>query len=215
MECIICLTERNKKDFIKLSCNHDLCLICSYKIIESNNQSCPFCRKNYNLFELIYITAHFNDSYSQLQLGKFYDQKSEYKNAFKWYIKSAKHGNFDAYYYIGIMRVIGKGTKQSLRRGLKTLTKAANKNNIKSLIALAEIYYHGKYTTVNFNKSFEYYYQSAILGSRSAGKMISVMYNKGRGVPRNKVLANKWKMISTKEEMVNIEEIINQLYLEL
>jgi len=44
IECNICYDEHEYDEFIKLSCNHEFCYICTFKQINSNNYDCAFCR---------------------------------------------------------------------------------------------------------------------------------------------------------------------------
>ena len=81
----------------------------------------------------------------QFELGYLYfngvsGKSQDYKQAFKWYIKSAKNGNPAAQCNIGEMYYHGKGTVQDYKQALNWYKKSAEQGNVVAQSMLENMY---------------------------------------------------------------------------
>ena len=49
-DCNICFDEYNNNVTVIIPCEHRMCDSCALEMIKSNNQKCPFCRINVNMW---------------------------------------------------------------------------------------------------------------------------------------------------------------------
>lgn len=58
-ECDICFDQKSPQNFIKLNCNHHLCIQCFIKWRKMKHTSCPFCRKEFLLHPINMAVERF------------------------------------------------------------------------------------------------------------------------------------------------------------
>ncbi len=88
---------------------------------------------NKKFFNQLLISAIHGDSSSQYELGVLYFDgegvTKDYKQALKWFTRSAERGNSSAQYELGLMHKGGYGTPVDPIEALKWFTKAAAQGN--------------------------------------------------------------------------------------
>lgn len=92
-----------------------------------------------------------------------FDQKN-YQVAMKYYLKAAKHNNFDAVNDIGYMYSNGLGVEQDEQKAFQWFLKAAKLGNPMSMYSLGRCYYYGRGTPRDISKAKEWLSKSANKG---------------------------------------------------
>jgi uncharacterized protein len=80
---------------------------------------------------------------SQVWLANMLDQAQQDEGAVKWFIKAAEQGNAAGEYGLGVMYGKGEGVKQDSAKAIEYVTRAAEKDYIDAVVALAGIYSQG------------------------------------------------------------------------
>jgi hypothetical protein len=65
IECPICYNNFDKTNTISLNCQHDFCLDCTQKMLNTKHKNCPYCRDNIET-----ITCYKKDVYDRYFLNK-------------------------------------------------------------------------------------------------------------------------------------------------
>lgn len=116
-ECLIYLLkkadERNNSDAKKM-------LIDIFLKDKKYNEIIDLTRKNYDL----------KNPVNQFFIGNMYFNLKDYKNAFKWYLSSAKQGNSEAQYKLWEMNKNDIYYDENIGDPLKWLIRSAYKNEI-------------------------------------------------------------------------------------
>tara|TARA_B100000686_G_C16779232_1_gene970661 strand:+ start:2253 stop:2657 length:405 start_codon:yes stop_codon:yes gene_type:complete len=91
--------------------------------------------------EKIKLLAEKGDPESQNKVGWMYDQgigfREDAKEAFKWYLKSANQGFYQAKINLGVMYELGRGVPQNFNQAEKWYSsEAQNETDLLSLAAL-------------------------------------------------------------------------------
>lgn len=80
---------------------------------------------------------------SQVWLANLMDQAQQDEGAVKWFTKAAEQGNAAGEYGLGVMYGKGEGVKQDSAKAIEYVTRAAEKDYIDAVVALAGIYTKG------------------------------------------------------------------------
>jgi TPR repeat protein len=137
--------------------------------------------------------AERGDANAQFNVGLLYasgkgvDQDS--RQAAEWYRKAADQGVGAAQYNLGVMYANGDGVTRDVHEAVRWLQKASDAGIPMGREELANLY--GS-TGENHSKSLETSNLAADSGSPTAQFDLALLYDLGRGVPRNYDEAMKW-----------------------
>ena len=87
----------------------------------------------------------------------------EFDKALELYEKAIENKEYDACSIIGMMYLMGYGTEQNTDKGLDYLFLGDKHDDAKSISALADYYYTGKYLNQDLDKAKSYYNRASIL----------------------------------------------------
>lgn len=91
---------------------------------------------------------------AQTRLGYFLDKSEQDQEAVEWYKKAAEQGNAEAEFHLGTMYGAGEGVKKDLNQARIWIERAAQKDFLAAVSAMAEAYKHGELgLTVDLEKS--------------------------------------------------------------
>jgi uncharacterized protein len=138
--------------------------------------------------------AERGDANAEFNVGLLYatgkGAKQDFRQAAAWYRKAAEQGVGAAQYNLGVMYANGDGVPRDVHEAVKWLQKATDAGIPMGREELANLY--GSKGIENYGKSFEAQNKSAEKGSPTAQFDVALLYDLGRGVPRNYEEAMKW-----------------------
>lgn len=79
----------------------------------------------------------------------------------------------------------GAGTRKNVKRGLKLLQDAANKGYLNAMVSLAEIYYDGALTNVDYSRALAWYEKAKAEGDAAGFFGVGLILGQGLGVPKD------------------------------
>ena len=87
--------------------------------------------------------AQQGDSEAQNDLGTFYEEESNYAEAFNWYKKAAYQGHTNANASLAYCYQNGFGTEENLNKAVEHYTVASKNRHLFSIYSLAKMYIYG------------------------------------------------------------------------
>lgn len=145
--------------------------------------------------------ASKSNDLAALALGQvYYDNQYHLENkqeSFKWYLESAKNGNADAGYNVGVMYSEGIGVPKNYAKSLMWLGLSSDFGNQMASCYLGAIYDKGTNgVQKNQSTAFSYYMKSAKLGYAKCQYNVASMLERGNGVKKNEADAINWYLKS-------------------
>ncbi len=157
-------------------------------------------------------SAEQGDAFAQFKLGIMYQNGTgvpkDEKQAVEWYLKSANQGNAGAQWNLGLMYRNGSGVPKDDAKALEWIKKSAEQGNTAAQFTLAHMNSGG--VSVDKAKDIEGLKKTAEQGDAVAQYNLGLMYQEGRGVPKDGTTAFEW--FSKAAEQGNIDA---QLWLAL
>ncbi len=122
--------------------------------------------------------------------GKGPDQN--FKEAAKWYQRSASRGFAQAQYRLGTLYERGLGVKADEARAKEWYARAAEQGNIKAMHNLAVLSANGKTGSPDYELAARWFTQAAEGGLADSQFNLAVLYENGLGVPADMHQSYKW-----------------------
>lgn len=120
-----------------------------------------------------------------------------YRKALEGYLMLNKKTPNDFYeYQIGRIYAL-ESENQDMKKAIEWFGNSADKGNMFALFSLANIYYYGNGTDINYYKAFDYYKKSADKGCGHSYYKLGYMFRNGMGCVKNTNESDVWfkKMI--------------------
>lgn len=126
--------------------------------------------------ELNFLVGHlYNFGYGEI--------KNENIEALKWFRKAAEAGQAEAQNLLGIAYREGRwGVKADGAEAIKWYQRAVEQNDKDALMNLAEIYYDGEITLVDYAQAMALFERAYQRGNSRAARYLGWMYNNGQHV---------------------------------
>ena len=138
--------------------------------------------------------AQRGDANAQFNIGLLYANGKgvarDARQAVEWYRKAAIQGVPAAEYNLGVMYANGDGVKRDVHEAVKWLQQAADHGISLGRDQLADLY--GGTVIQNYDRSLAIHKQEAASGDPTAQFDLALMYDLGRGVPRDYAQAMNW-----------------------
>ncbi|MGE0055622.1 MAG: hypothetical protein AB7S74_15570 [Hyphomicrobium sp.] len=128
--------------------------------------------------------------------GKGPDQN--FKEAAKWYMRSASKGFAQAQYRLGTLYERGLGMKPDEARAKEWYARAAGQGNIKAMHNLAVLSANGKTGSPDYTIAARYFKDAAARGLSDSQFNLAVLYENGLGVPADMREAYKWLSLAAR-----------------
>jgi hypothetical protein len=119
-------------------------------------------------------------------------QKNNIQKAIKLYKKSAREGEDEAYFKLGIIHYSGQFIKKDLEKAMQYFQQAAQYNHIKAKYNTALIYSQKKYKKHNYKKAYNLFLDLAQQNHPKAQYMLANALIKGLGTHKDYKEALKW-----------------------
>lgn len=139
---------------------------------------------------------------AQYELGQLYEKgdgvRKDFKQAVQWYGLAAEQGHLDAQYYLGMWYANGISVTQDEGMASRYLASASSKGHSKANKYVEKT---GANKLVNNEESIAVWWlqQQALRGSASARFNLGYLYESGRGVNKDMVLAEKLYQFAGKQ----------------
>jgi len=125
------------------------------------------------------VKAEQGDAYAQYILGWMYKDGQgvlqDYKEAVKWYTKSAEQGDAYAQYNLGLMYKDGQGVLQDYKEAVKWYTKSAEQGIALAQLNLGVMYYLGRGAPQDYVMAHMYFNIAAVSGGKEAIKFRGIV----------------------------------------
>jgi hypothetical protein len=132
----------------------------------------------------------------QYYLGRFYHNgwgvKKDYRQAFKWWKKSAQQGNARAQHRLGKAYSNGWGVKQDYDEAVKWYRKSVEQGNANAQCNLGLAYYNGEGVDQDYKQAVYLWKKLAQQGNAVAQNNLGSCYYNGHGVKQDYKQAVEW-----------------------
>ena len=128
--------------------------------------------------------------------GKGPDQN--FKQAAKWYQRSASKGFAQAQYRLGTLYERGLGVKTDEARAKEWYARAAEQGNVKAMHNLAVLSANGKTGSPDYGLAARWFTQAAESGLADSQFNLAVLYENGLGVPADMHQSYKWLSLAAR-----------------
>ena len=145
---------------------------------------------------ILQVWSKKGNAVAQFHLGNFYanraDIKRDYKEAFKWFEKSAKQGHMGSQNALGVLYYQGYGVAKDYQQAFIWYTKAANGGDTSAQSNLGDMYLGGNGVKKDYSKALEWYRKSATQGNAIAQYRMGYSYEHGNLVNKDFNQAVYW-----------------------
>lgn len=118
--------------------------------------------------------------------------KQDFKEALKWYQRSAARGFALSQYRLGTLYERGFGVEKDIRRARAWYERAASLDNIKAMHNLAVLATGSTSGKPDYVTASRWFTQAAERGLGDSQFNLAILYQHGLGVPQDNMLAYKW-----------------------
>jgi hypothetical protein len=138
--------------------------------------------------------------------------EEDYKQAIKWYIKSAEQGYAMAQFNLGAMYDKGEGVTQDYKEALKWYMKAAEQGDADAQCNLGVKYSKDEGVTQDYKEAFKWYMKAAEQGNALAQGKLGVMYDEGKGVEQNYKQSFEWHFKAGEQGFAPSQHLLGLMY---
>ncbi|HSW52134.1 MAG TPA: tetratricopeptide repeat protein, partial [Sulfuricaulis sp.] len=126
------------------------------------------------------VAAEAGHAPAQARLGYILDKAEENEQAVKWYRRAAEQGDADGEHGLGQMYATGEGVKRDMTQALRWITRAAEKNHLPAITALAATYEKGAQEVAPDPERARHWYQRAAdLGDKPSIQRLARAHRQG------------------------------------
>jgi localization factor PodJL len=148
------------------------------------------------------LAAANGDASAQFEVGARLAEgkgtNQNFKDAAKWYQKSAEQGFAQAQYRIGTLYERGLGLKPDMVRASEWYKKAAGQGNIKAMHNLAVLSANQSKGSPDYATAAQWFEQAAEHGLSDSQFNLAVLHENGLGVTQDLTIAYKWLVLAAK-----------------
>jgi localization factor PodJL len=148
------------------------------------------------------LAAANGDSSAQFEVGARLAEgkgtNQNFKDAAKWYQRSASQGFAQAQYRLGTLYERGLGLKADPARATEWYKKAAEQGNVKAMHNLAVLSANQPGGTPDYATAAQWFEQAAEHGLSDSQFNLAVLHENGLGVEQNVEVAFKWLALAAK-----------------
>lgn len=140
-------------------------------------------------FRLCLKAAKEGNARGENAVGTYRNDQKDYKEAFKWYSKSADQDFLYAIINLAHYYLQGRGVKQDKEKGFSLLQKASKKGLAEAMVSLGCCYLNGDGTKKDEQQAFKYFTKAAENGNKAALYELGYCYELGFGVAKDEKAA--------------------------
>lgn len=158
--------------------------------------------------------AKAGDSGAQNDLGVYYLETQDFKEAFKWFQKSAEQDCIYAYNNLGLCYLNGLGVEQDTEKAIHYYTIAADKGSSDAELMLGMIYQFDNTIPSNPEECIRWYERAVSHNQYRAALNLGTVYLNGEFGTKNDSLALYWIREAANHGIPQAQYLIGQCYLE-
>lgn len=147
------------------------------------------------------LAAANGDASAEFQVARRYADgmgvKQDFKEALKWYQRSASRGFALSQYRLGTLYERGLGVEKDVRRARAWYERAASLDNVKAMHNLAVLATGSASGKPDYVTASRWFTQAAERGLGDSQFNLAILYQHGLGVPQDNTLAYKWFSLSS------------------
>ena len=132
--------------------------------------------------------AKNGESLAQRDLGKFYADHGQLRDAVQWYWEAASQGDAEAQRILGLAYLFGQGVVRDMEEAGNWLLLSAMQNDAIAQRELGKIFGD----QWRFEESNDWLLKAALQGDAEAQRMLGMRYTIGQGVESDRQEAVKW-----------------------
>jgi localization factor PodJL len=148
------------------------------------------------------LAAANGDASAQFEVGARLAEgkgtNQNFKDAAKWYQRSASQGFAQAQYRLGTLYERGLGLKPDLARAADWYKRAAEQGNIKAMHNLAVLSANQSKGSPDYATAAQWFQKAAEFGLSDSQFNLAVLHENGLGVTQDLTLAYKWLALAAK-----------------
>lgn len=119
-------------------------------------------------------------------------KEKDYEKAVHFFKKSAKYGNNEAYFKLGIIYFKANGVKRDLDKAMKYFSLAAQQGHLKAKYNTGIIYANKNYKNFSYKKAFNIFTGLALHNHAKSQNKMGIFLLYGLGVEKDYKKAVKW-----------------------
>ncbi len=160
-------------------------------------------KKDYDTaFEWYTKSAKLGNEFAMYDMGLIFEEKGDYKNAYKSYLMAAANNYDDAMTSIAFLYLDSLLTESpDYESALKWLNKAAELGNDTAIEKLGEMYYEGEGVEQDFSKTADYYEQLVEKGTATAFEYYVLGFLYEHALGRDKDINKGMEYLKTAADM--------------
>jgi TPR repeat protein len=129
--------------------------------------------------------AQNNHSEAQVEWGKSYFRRQEYRQSMEWFLKAAQAGNADAQHWMAYIYHNGIGIQRNFAEAMLWDMKSAANGFSAAMDTIGYMYEHGEGVTIDYSAALKWYNRAAAAGNIHGQSNLASLYFNGRGVPQD------------------------------
>ena len=135
----------------------------------------------------------------------------DYGELVKKLLISAKNGNAQSQYHLGVLYNDGKGVEKDYKQAASWYLKAAQQGHQKAQLYLGLLYQNGRGVERDYKQAAQWLQKSAEQGEQKAQYFLGVLYYKGAGVKKNFERAAHWLEQSANQGNSKAQELLDEI----
>jgi hypothetical protein len=141
------------------------------------------------LLVILLINAVMGSTFQEAQNAL---SNKDYEKAIELFKQSAKYGNNEANFKLGVIYYKGNGVKKDLNLAMKYFQRAAVSGHMKAKYNTGVIYASKKYKKHNYKEAYTIFNELAVLNYASAQNKLGLFLLHGLGIEKDYKKAVKW-----------------------
>ena len=162
--------------------------------------------------EVVEQYASKKNAAAECFIGGICIEDKNYKEALKWFKKSAEQGNAYGQCMLGAMYYKGEEVEQDYKEALKWFKKSAEQGNAYGQWLLGTMYASGEGVEQDYTEALKWLKKSAEQGDADAQCVLGTMYASGEGVEQNYTEALKWLKKSAEQGNADAQFALGTMY---
>ena len=140
-------------------------------------------------------------------------ERGDYETALSELEKSAKAGDAQAYFNLGIFYSEGKAVPKDQEQAVAMYKRGAEKGSVLAAFNLGQAYRKGEGIVLDYREEARWYEFAAKRGDYRAGNELGILYVEGKGVRADKIEGFAWIYTGTHQDIMDDQAFKNAMQL--
>jgi len=139
-------------------------------------------------------------------------KKKDYSTAFQILKPLAEKGNADAQNLMGVMYILGLGTKKDPKTSFELFKASALQGHAVAQRNFGRMYFKGIGVAIDIDEGIRWYHLSAEQGDKTSQNILGNWYKNGKVVPQNYETAIKWYRLAAEQGHSSAQTTLGYMY---